>query len=318
VPARAGSRATAASNLAIDATTIEVGDALREAGIDPILLKGAGLARLLYDEPAQRGYVDCDLLVAPGAVAGAERVLERLGFRPGLAEEMTAEWQRHASEWAREAGGQRSAVDLHRTLMGARASEERVWAALSARAVPLRIGRLEVRAPDEPTMALHTALHAAQHGDGDRKHMRDLQLALERISPQAWNEAAALARELDATASFGLGLRLAPAGERLADSLGLPAAGSVPEALHAAGAPGGALALERLARSGPRARATLLARTAFPPPQHLRYFHPLARRGRLGLAAAYLVRPLDLARKLPGAVRAWRRARAAAADRLDG
>jgi putative nucleotidyltransferase-like protein len=309
VPADAQSRTTTAFNLAVDATTVEVVSALRAADIEPILLKGPGLARLLYEDPAQRPYVDTDLLVAPGDVAGTERVLEGLGFRRNLAEEMTAEWQRHASEWARG----RSHVDLHRTLMGARAPDETVWAALSAHARPLSLGPIEVSALDVPATALHTALHAAQHGDRDGKHIRDLRLALERLTPASWEAAAALAAELDAAGALGIGLRLARAGERVAQSLGLPADRDVPQALHAASAPGGALALERLARAhGPRARAALLARAAFPPAQHLRYFHPLARRGRLGLAAVYLARPVDLARKLPGAWRAWRRARSRA------
>ena len=44
------------------------------------------------------------------------------------------------------------------------------------------------------------------------------------------------------------------------------------------------------------------------PADFMRLWHPLARRGPVGLAAAYLYRPFWLAVKLPVGVRAWRRA----------
>lgn len=309
--AGADARAAAAANLAVDATTIEVVGALRAAGVEPILLKGASLAQRLYDEPAERRYVDCDLIVAPSDLSVAEGELARLGFSPALPEEMTAEWQRHAREWSRE----REAVDLHRTLMGAHAPPEAVWAALSEHTVPLRLGAVEVATPDPTATALHVALHAAQHGREERRPLRDLELALARLERDTWAAAAVLAASLDAQSAFAAGLRLRPDGDRLAEALGLAAGGSTVETLHAASAPGGALAMERLAQApGPRARAALLARAAFPPPAHLRYFHPLARRGRLGLAAVYALRPFDLARKTPGAWRAWRSARRDASD----
>ena len=299
--------ATAAANLAVDAVSLEVLGALGDAGIAPILLKGPALARQLYDDPAERSYVDCDLLVAPQDVAGAEAALAALDFAPALAESMVPEWQRHGREWRRETDG--ATVDLHSSLPGADGPPDRVWTELLRHTRPLALGREDVTVLDGPASALHAALHAGQHGAAISKPLRDLELAIERLPRECWADAAALAGTLGAEARLASGLALLPAGRELARDLGLDRGRSRVDALHAASAPGGALALERLARTrGGAARAKLVARTLLPPPEHLRYFHPIARRGRAGLAAVYIARPLHLAGRLPEAWRAWRRA----------
>jgi hypothetical protein len=307
-PSRPEALATAAANLAVDAVSLEVLEALREAGIDPVLLKGPALARRLYDDPAERFYVDCDLLVASGDAARAEAVLAERGFVPALAESMVPEWQRHGREWRRKTDG--AAVDLHRSLPGTDAPPEHVWAGLLPHTRPLALGRQEVAVLDEPATALLAALHAAQHGSAVSKPLRDLELAIERLPPDCWPEAVALARTFGAEGRMTSGLVLLPAGREVVRRLGLREERSAIDALHTGSAPGGALALERLARTrGPAARLRLVARAVVPPPDHLRYFHPLARRGRAGLVAVYLARPAHLAGRLPGAWRAWRRAR---------
>jgi hypothetical protein len=58
----------------------EVVDALEEAGIPSVLLKGPALARTVYPDPALRQSVDIDLLVRPADVPAAEAVLEGLGY----------------------------------------------------------------------------------------------------------------------------------------------------------------------------------------------------------------------------------------------
>ena len=54
---------------------------------------------------------------------------------------------------------------------------------------------------------------------------------------------------------------------------------------------------------------SIVVRQVLPPPDYLRFRSPLARRGPVGLAAAYAARPVWLARHAPRAVRAWRAAR---------
>jgi hypothetical protein len=68
--------------------------------------------------------------------------------------------------------------------------------------------------------------------------------------------------------------------------------------------------VERLHRTrGARARAGLLLREALPSPEFMRWWSPLARHGRLGLAAAYGRRWLWLLAHAGPSVRTWRRAR---------
>ena len=57
-----------------------VTDALRDAGIPVILLKGHALARTLYPDPALRQSGDIDLLVQPRNIPASEEVLEKLGY----------------------------------------------------------------------------------------------------------------------------------------------------------------------------------------------------------------------------------------------
>jgi hypothetical protein len=76
--------------------------AFRKSGIDSIVLTGAPLVRRLYDSGERRGYVDCDLLVPPGAFAAACEVLAECGFEPEFDETtMPAWWREHGLEWAR-------------------------------------------------------------------------------------------------------------------------------------------------------------------------------------------------------------------------
>ena len=70
-----------------------------------------------------------------------------------------------------------------------------------------------------------------------------------------------------------------------------------------------ALGFDRFARlPGVQAKLAFAARKLVPPPAWMRSCVPLARRGRLGLAAAYLWRPISLVARLGPGWRAWRRA----------
>ena len=70
----------AAACLRADVAAAEAVQSLRRVGVEPILLRGPVLARLLYADEPQRTYNDVDLLVAPAHVELAENALARLGF----------------------------------------------------------------------------------------------------------------------------------------------------------------------------------------------------------------------------------------------
>jgi Uncharacterised nucleotidyltransferase len=296
----------AARSLELDRQSAQLARELEEAGIPAILLKGPALAQWLYRGRAVRTYGDTDLLVPPDRWELAMATLRRLGFEDGLGSMAHPRMESITSHpWAR--GDQD--VDLHCTLWGIQAAPERAWEVLSERSEPMNVGgrRLSVLAP--AARAMHIALHAAQHGYDEGKPVIDLEVALEVLPEELWAEAAEVAAELDALGGFAIGLRILPAGRALAERLGVDRETSVDALLRVAHVPL-AQGFEELATApGLRSKLAVIRGELAPTADFMRWWSPLARRGRVGLAAAYLWRPLYLAlRAGPGLV-AWRRAR---------
>lgn len=311
---RAGARAHAIQAIGVDVVTASVVSALRAAEVRSILLKGPTLAGLLYAPGELRRYVDVDLLVASADEERASRVLRGLGFGQLVGEEELGGHRRlHAHEWVGTAG---VSVDLHRTLPGAAAPPERVVEVLMRHTRPLEVAGAQVEALAPSALLVQVALHAAHHGPRAPRALDEVARAVAHVPLETWELAASLAGEIDAVPAFATGVRLAPGGDTLADRLSLTRDAPVDVALKAAGAPPLAVGLDWLLRtSGPRAKAALLVRTAFPSPGALRLWRPLARRGRSGLVAAYATHPFWLARHAVPSALALRRARAGARRR---
>jgi len=296
----------AARNLQLEAVTAEVVRAFQHAGVESILLKGPAVAQTLYPG-GDREFGDVDLLVAPDVRLRANAVLAKLGFRSAMASEEVpdprAQW---ADVWVRN----RVSVELHRTLWGTGVSEAELWSVLREQTAPIRVSGADVRSLARHALAMHVALHAAQHGRREAKPLADLERALGAFERECWADAAALAVRLRASPAFAAGLRLIPAGTRLAADLGLGHEAPLEVVLRASGASPGALAVNRIAHDwGPVGRLRLVGRTLLPSPAFMRLFFPLARRGPLGLTAAYVLRLATRARQLPAGVGEWRRAR---------
>jgi hypothetical protein len=66
--------------LQMDVQLGEIMEALRQAGVRVVVLKGPALARTVYPHIATRPSSDLDLLVAPEMVPTARSILERLGY----------------------------------------------------------------------------------------------------------------------------------------------------------------------------------------------------------------------------------------------
>lgn len=296
-------------NLAIDAATGEVVTALRHAGLRCILLKGPSVARWLYDDGSPRDYVDTDLLLSPDDFGAAERALSAAGFGLSLAEvSLPHARPLHADTWVRRSDGHM--VDLHRNLPGARATAESVWNALSAETDTMTVGGAEVEVLAEPARALLVALHASHHGLEETQPLTDLARALSLLPEAPWRDAAVIAEKVGAAEPFAAGLRLLAEGADLAARLALPVETSVETILRATSAPELALSLDWLLQaSGFRVKARLIVRKLVPLPGVMRGRSRLARRGRLGLAAAYGLQPVWLAWHAAPALRAWSVAR---------
>lgn len=295
----------AALTLAVDALTAEVVDALTRAEIEVILLKGPAIARWLYDESEVRPYVDVDLLVSPVRHSAAEEVLRALGFTPIMRDYERDGRLEHDAVWRRRATV--ATVDLHRTLPGARGtSPERVWEELWPRTVEMELPPpvRRARVLGEPALALLVALHAAHHlGEGriSVQPLADLERASVRAAPEVWTQAAELAYTLRAGTQMSRGLHAVEGGDALASRVGLP---------PPAGGHEEASGFERLAAlegAGPRFRLAL--RALVPPPDYLRWSSSLARRGPVGLAAAYLLHPFLSAARARRGYLIWRRQR---------
>lgn len=300
----------AAMSLAVDLVTAEVVPALRHAGVPCLLLKGPTIARWLYGDGGGRSYADTDLLVPPDQVPRAEETLSGLGFSRYLDAADMLGWELGANRWQRGRDG--TDVDLHWTLTGVKADPQRVWRCLSAETEPFCIQRADVHALSVPGRTMHIALHAAQHGRGDAASLADLDRALDQLADEVWRDAAALAAELDALDAFSTGLRLLPAGQQVAERLALPQARSLEAALLASTPATGTMGWFYLQRASGWNRVRIAARKIVPTRRFMRQWSSLGSHGLLGLAAAYLWRPIWLLlRALPG-YRAWRRARRSA------
>jgi hypothetical protein len=303
---------TAALVLHVDSVTSEVVTAMRGAGIRTLLLKGPSIAAWLYGEDAARPYDDSDLLVAPSSYRQAGDVLRQLGFRP-----RAYSLHRDSQAWLRRRDT--SYVDLHRSLIGVLAPADVVWSELATGTETLRVGGIDVDVLRVPARALHVALHAAQHGGvGFRRPVEDLARALRVVHGDDWREAADLARRLDALPAFAAGLRLETEGVMLAERLNLPDERTPAVELRAGSYVPVAVALDSLASERSlRARARILFGAVVPSRLYMRHWSSLhitgwpaaLRQGPLGLALAYLWRPVWILMRLPKAIAALRRAR---------
>ena len=280
--------------------------ALRTRGVESLLLKGPVVARRLYAHEA-RFYGDTDLLVAPHSLDAARQTLRELGYEPRYGDRSVALVGHHGSHW--QLRGSLLQVDLHHTLTGVRAAPAALWEALSDHASTMDVDGTPVRVPDDAALALHVALHGAQHGITRETPRNDLRRAVERFEVETWRAAAALAARVDALDAFGVGLRLSPEGAAVAAQLRLAPNRSRNAALRVMAAPSVTLGVDRLSSTpGLAAKARLAIGWTFPPPDFMRAWSALARRGRAGLALAYVWRPLALAGQTPAAVAAWHRA----------
>jgi hypothetical protein len=290
----------------VDAVTAEVVGAFTAEGIGTVVLKGPVLAKWLYPGEV-RPYVDSDLMVAPEDRARAVRVLERLGFTEHLP------WM--PSPLSLDPGGTafnrpgEGMVDLHCQLPGLDGDPDAIWGRLAASAERQVIAGVELRVPDHDTVLLHVVLHAAHHANlVDGKPLEDLRRALALVHETEWSRALELARIYQGVPAFAAGLRLLPEGEDLARCLDL---GEVRSFQHEIRREDNVIAEELYALlsvdTGIGRKLVIAASDFFPRPDYMRWWSPLARRGKLGLAGAYLWRMIWIIGQAPAAIHTlWR------------
>ncbi len=275
--------------LALDVTAAATHGVLREAGIANVLLKGPGVARLLYaDQPGLRPYTDVDLLVAPSAFERAQQVLAGRGYRSAVEGFRDDDFVWHERPWRAPGPGELT-IDLHRGFAGV-GDAATFWGIVSSSAQRLDLAGTPVPVPGEACAVLLIALHAAAPARAS-KPLTDLLRALEVLPEDAWQAAAELAGRCDALTAFATGLHLVPAGAALAERLHLTTSGAALEWLRARHGASTAYSLAwAVAQPSIPAGARHLVLRLVPSPAAMRAFEPLARKGRAGLVAAYFVR----------------------------
>jgi hypothetical protein len=303
---------SAGVGLAGELATTRIVDGLRAADVEPIVLKGPVTTRWLHPTGTVRYSTDIDLLVAPEVRQRAHAYLHRIGYEQLLSSQAAGS---HATTWVREGS---FSVDLHRSLVGVGVDEARAWQILANASETADMGESTCQVLDATGRTLHVVLHAAQHGPRDPRVLEDLSALLELVSLDDVAAAQRLAHELDASGAFAAGLGIDPRGRSLRSQLSLAARTTTESELRAAGAPALALGVERLASTrGTLGRMKYLWSEVVPERAFMRVWHPVASRGPLGLAAAYLFRPFWLAARLPRALAAFRHARRRARARGD-
>lgn len=200
-------------------------------------------------------------------------------------------------------------IDLHVRLKGTEVDPEVAWEILVNEKASIEVAGSDVYVLGLTARTLHVALHAAQHGARFPKPLEDLSRAIARVPFEEWRVVADLAARLQATDDLAAGLSLVEEGRALCSRLGLQLVTSPERRLKAITPPPLAVGFGRVFREpGMIPKLRLLVRALIPSPDYMRHKVSLAARGRAGLAAAYLLRPLWLLARSPRAILAWRRA----------
>jgi Uncharacterised nucleotidyltransferase len=265
-------------------------EAFGSAQVDALLLKGPALARRLYAQGESRAYLDVDLLVPPRDLASARMALTKLGYATFHKALDDVGGVQHGEVWAGR--GERGGgvwIDLHWRLSGCEAAGDVVWNALAGGRGSIEVRGRQVPVLGDDGLALHLALHAAQHGLSAKKPIEDLRRGIELWTLEVWRSAARLAATVQGVPVFAAGLRLVPRGAELARRLGVPPTPELEwEIMHREARPRGTFHLDAMANArGLRERASVLRRSLLPSREWIESQFPWAVRSRPLLLAAY-------------------------------
>jgi putative nucleotidyltransferase-like protein len=206
---RSDSLAIAASGLRSKALLLSALDAMARRGVEPILLKGYGLAKRLYPDPLMRPTSDVDLLAHSDQYGDAEQALLDIGLRPmRLEPPEEAKKDHHAPNfWGHEKwfGGDGGLVELHWRPLSGFGTAIGVASAFARR----RQGELEGRsvyylsAEDE---LVYLAAHAAKHLLGRLSWLYDIKLLIRKESAIDFEQVlrVAFASEMNGPVYFAL------------------------------------------------------------------------------------------------------------------
>jgi hypothetical protein len=178
----AAARAIAAAGLVQAAETARLQGALREAGVESLVLKGVAVDLAAYGRIGVKSAKDIDLLVAPQHAKAALDVLERAGYVPlhpsGLDASQRETWIALARDWELIHPDRRLQVELHWRVV----DTPFLLPALSvADGEDVAITpALSVRALQKPQLFAYLCVHGATHGWARLKWIADVNALLGR------------------------------------------------------------------------------------------------------------------------------------------
>jgi hypothetical protein len=188
--------------------------AFDRVGIQTILLKGAGLATLFYEDTALRPMADVDLLVRRRDAPASIRLLNSRGWKSRYESAEALVPFEHAVEFT---GASHLNIDLHwRALWEGlqEAGDEEFWGAT----IPAEVGGAETRTLNPSDHLLHVCVHGAKWNDtAPVRWVADAMMILRsRKYKVDWNRLVRLSRQRQLT------LPLRDALAYLRQSLGAP------------------------------------------------------------------------------------------------
>jgi hypothetical protein len=189
---------------------------LRSAHLSPLLLKGAGLAYLIYRHSWHRPQDDLDLWCRLEDAAAVAAVLRQRGYTASHESRPEETGQQH---FLRRAGGVQHQVEIHTRLLTPSAFADALpFDEGFARAIPVaELGGALTLAPVHALLlaCLHRVAH---HFDAPRLiWLYDIHLLAGRLGPSDWHELVAVAARAEVRAVTWSGLHAAAAafGTRL-------------------------------------------------------------------------------------------------------
>ncbi len=189
---------------------------LRAAALDPIILKGAGLATTVYREPAERSFGDIDLLLAPEEIDQAVVTLGRQGFHfhfPGV-ESAESEYRKHHFH-IRVQKPDGTMVELHWELTRAIEPFHLDAAAFIAESVTIP-GAMRVRVPRPEHALLHIVAEGVRDGFKRLTRLVDVDRIVAAATAMDWRYLEAEARAARLLPALALSLEVSR------DMLGTP------------------------------------------------------------------------------------------------
>lgn len=140
-------------------------EALDQADVPVVLLKGAALVQTLYPSPELRPMSDLDLLVPPKLAERAQRTLRGLGFYAPLVQRARAYQHHHLPIAHKQIAGMTMQIEIHRRLLPPDARASKDFYSLSRPLVPIALGGQTVHALGHADQLWHLCQHLLLPGE---------------------------------------------------------------------------------------------------------------------------------------------------------